>query len=155
MLKLKLQYFGHLMQKLPHLKRPWCWERLMAGREEDFRGWDGWMASPTRWTWLSKLQELMMDREAWHNAVHGVTKIQTWLSWWIVLKFLGSSWTAGSPPKLKQILESLRSRKMENEFWHRFGQHTMNLRKSDWSVAELLRNQEISFCWGFQKLKEG
>ena len=103
---------------------------------------------------LSRLQELMMDREAWHDAVHGVTKIQTWLSEWTVLKFLGCSWIAGSPPKLKQILESLRSRKMENEFWHRFGQHTMNLRKSDWSVAELLRNQEISFCWGFQKLKE-
>ena len=45
-LKLKLQYFGHLMQ------RPWCWERLKAGGEEDDRGWDGWMASPTQWTWV-------------------------------------------------------------------------------------------------------
>ena len=33
-----------------HWKRPWCWERLKAGREGDNRGWDGWMASPTRWT---------------------------------------------------------------------------------------------------------
>ena len=33
-------------------KDPWCWERLRAGREEDNRGWDGWMASPTRWTWV-------------------------------------------------------------------------------------------------------
>ena len=31
---------------------PWCWERLRAGREGDNRGWDGWMASPTRWTWV-------------------------------------------------------------------------------------------------------
>ena len=50
MLKLRLQYFGHLMQ-LTHLKRPWCWERLRAGEGDD-RGWDGWMASPTQWTWV-------------------------------------------------------------------------------------------------------
>ena len=51
MLKLKLQYFGHLMQRADSLKRPWCWERLKA-REEDSREWDGWMASPTQWTWV-------------------------------------------------------------------------------------------------------
>ena len=34
------------------LKRPWCWERLRAGGEGDDRGWDGWMASPTQWTWV-------------------------------------------------------------------------------------------------------
>ena len=50
MLKLKLQYFGHLM--LTHLKRPWCWERLKAGGEGVGRRWDGWMASPTQWTWV-------------------------------------------------------------------------------------------------------
>ena len=52
MLKLKLQYFGHLLQELIHWKRPWCWERLKAGGEGDNRGWDGWMASPTQWTWV-------------------------------------------------------------------------------------------------------
>ena len=54
MLKLKLQYFGHLMQRTGkiHLKRPWCWERLKMGGERDNRGWDGWMASPTWWTWV-------------------------------------------------------------------------------------------------------
>ena len=52
MLKLKLQYFGHLMGELTHLKRPWCWERLRAGGEGDNGGWDGWMASPTQWTWV-------------------------------------------------------------------------------------------------------
>ena len=35
-----------------HWKRPWCWERLKAGGEGDDRGWDGWMASPTWWTWV-------------------------------------------------------------------------------------------------------
>ena len=72
-LKLKLQYFGHLMEELTHLKRPWCWERLRAGREGDDRGCDGWMASPTRWTWV------WVDAGSW---------------WWTgrpgVLRFMGS-----------------------------------------------------------------
>ena len=55
MLKQKFQYFGHLSEELTHLERPWCWERLRAGgkgvRKEE-RGWDGWMAAPTRWTWV-------------------------------------------------------------------------------------------------------
>ena len=51
MLKLKLQYFGHLMQRANSFKRPWCWERLKAGKGDD-RGWDGWMASLTQWTWV-------------------------------------------------------------------------------------------------------
>ena len=38
--------------ELTHWKRPWCWEGLGAGGEGDDRGWDGWMASPTRWTWV-------------------------------------------------------------------------------------------------------
>ena len=51
MLKLKLQYFGHLMWRTDSLKRPWCWGRLKAGKGDD-RGWDGWMASLTEWTWV-------------------------------------------------------------------------------------------------------
>jgi len=39
-------------EELTHWKRPWCWEGLEAGREGDDRGWDGWMASRTRWTWV-------------------------------------------------------------------------------------------------------
>ena len=73
MLKLKLQYFGHLMQRTDSLKRLWCWERLKAGGEGDDRGWDGWMASLTRWTWV------------WVNS-------RSW--WWTgrpdVLRFMGS-----------------------------------------------------------------
>ena len=54
MLKLKLQYFGHLMWRtdVKNWKRLWCWERLKGGREGDDREWDGWMASPTQWTWV-------------------------------------------------------------------------------------------------------
>ena len=51
MLKLKLQYFATWCKKLTHLKRPWCWKRLNAG-EGDGRGLDGWVPSPTRWTWV-------------------------------------------------------------------------------------------------------
>ena len=39
-------------EELTHLKRPWCWKRLKAGREGDYKGWDGWMASPTQRTWV-------------------------------------------------------------------------------------------------------
>ena len=52
MLKLKLQYFDYLMWRTDSLERPWCWERVKAGGEGDRRGWDGWMASPTWWTWV-------------------------------------------------------------------------------------------------------
>ena len=60
MLKLKLQYFGHLMRRADSFeKRPWCWEALGAGGEGDDRGWDGWMASQTLWTWVF---QMVMDR---------------------------------------------------------------------------------------------
>ena len=51
-LKLKLQYFGHLMQRVNSLERPWCWERLKAGGEGDDRRQNCWMASLTQWTWI-------------------------------------------------------------------------------------------------------
>ena len=49
---LKLQYFGHLMQRTDSLERPWCWERLKAGGKGDDRWWDGWMAWLTGWMWV-------------------------------------------------------------------------------------------------------
>ena len=66
-------------EELTHWKRPWCWEGLGAGGEGDDRQWDGWMASPTRWTWI------------WVNS-------GSW--WWAerpgVLQFMGSQ----SPTRL-------------------------------------------------------
>ena len=52
MLKVKLQYLATWCEELIHLKRPWCWEKLKAGGEGDYREWDGWMASLTQWTWV-------------------------------------------------------------------------------------------------------
>ena len=82
MLKLKLQYFGHLMRRANSLEKTLMLERLRAGREGDDREWDGWVASLTMDMSLNKLQELVMDREAWRAAVHGVTKSQTRLREW-------------------------------------------------------------------------
>ena len=52
MLKLKLHTLATSWEELTHWKRLWCWEGLGAGGEGDNRGWDGWMASWTRWTWI-------------------------------------------------------------------------------------------------------
>ena len=84
--KLKLQYFGHLMWRT-HWKSLWYWERLKAGREGNDRGWDGWMASPTQRTWVwASFGSWLWTREAWCAAVHGVTKIWTRLHDWTELK---------------------------------------------------------------------
>ena len=62
-LKLKLQYFGHMMRRAHSLEKTWCWERLKAGGEWDDRGWDGWMALLTQWTWVwVNSWELLIDR---------------------------------------------------------------------------------------------
>ena len=51
-LKLKLQYFGHLIQRANSLEKAWCWRRLRTGGEGDDRGWNSWVASLTHWTWV-------------------------------------------------------------------------------------------------------
>jgi len=51
-LMLKLNTLATWCEELTHWKRLWCWEELWAGGEGDDRGWDGWMASPTQWTWV-------------------------------------------------------------------------------------------------------
>ena len=52
MLKLKLQYVGHLMQRVDSLEKTLMLGKMRAGGEGDYRGWDGWMASQTQWTWV-------------------------------------------------------------------------------------------------------
>ena len=73
MLKLKLQYFGHLMQRVDSLEKTLILGGTGGGGEGDDRGWDGWMASPTRWAWV------WVDSRSW---------------WWTgrpgALRFMGS-----------------------------------------------------------------
>ena len=101
-LKLKLQYFVLLMQRADHLKRPWCWERLKAGEEGDDRGWDGWMASPTQWTWVwvnsgswwwtgrpGVLQSMWSERvrHDWATELNWIELNWSYLAWRHFLKY--------------------------------------------------------------------
>ena len=85
MLKLKLQYFGHLMWRTDSLEKTLMLGKIKSrkrrGWQDEMVGWHHWLLDMSQ----SKLQELVKDREAWHAAVHGVTKSWTRQSNWTEL----------------------------------------------------------------------
>ena len=80
MLKLKANTLATWCEEMTHLKRLWCWERLKAGGEGDDRGWDGWMASPTQWTWV------WVDSRSWFWTR------RTSMLWFMGLQIVGHNW---------------------------------------------------------------
>ena len=101
MLKLKLQYFGHLMQRAYSFEKTLILGKIEGRRR---RGWQSkrWLDGITdSGMSLTKLQELMMDREDWRAAVHGVAKSRTRLSHWTELNWsllLSLHFTPRGPP---------------------------------------------------------
>ena len=99
MLKLKLQYFGDLMRRVDSLEKTLMLGGIRAGGEEDDRGWDGWMASPTRRTWV-----WVNSRSWWWTGRPGVL-------WFMGLQRVGHdwvtelNWTDGDVGGFCQILE--------------------------------------------------
>ena len=107
----KAEYFAHLMRRTDSLKRTWCWGRLKMGGEGDDRGWDGWTASPTQWTWV------WVNSGSWWWTERpdrlqsmAVTKSQTRVSDWTELTFPSPAnlgrwilyhWATGEAPPYK------------------------------------------------------
>ena len=100
MLKLKLQYFGHLLWRVDSLEKTLMLGGIGAGKEGDNRGWDGWMASLTQWTWVRvNFRSWWWTREAWPVAVHGVQRVGHDSNW---TELPGKPLQKGSPSHIDQ-----------------------------------------------------
>ena len=89
-LKLKCQYFGHLMGRTDSFEKTWCWERLKAGGEEGDRGWDGCMTSLTQWTWIwansgKRKKPGVLQSMGWERVRHNWATELNWTSYLLAM----------------------------------------------------------------------
>ena len=101
-------------EELTCLKRPWFWERLRAGGEGDDRGWDGWMASPTRWTWTQTLGVGDGQEGLVCCSPRGRKKSQTWLSDWTELRTVSRRQRSNIPTYLPVVSKRNNGRTQTN-----------------------------------------
>ena len=74
--KLKLKYFGQLMGRTDSLEKTLMLGKIEGRRRRGYSGWDGWMASPTRWIWVfASFGNWWRRTKSWHAAFHGVTRV--------------------------------------------------------------------------------
>ena len=119
----------NLMRRLTHWKRPWCWERLKAGGEGEDRGWDGWMASLTQWTWVwvntgswrwtgrSVVLQCMWSQRVEHHWVTELTELRECL-WTLFPNLLGREFGDPSLDWEPTTAPSSQDRGIESEFKH-------------------------------------
>ena len=146
MLKLKLQYFGHLMRRTASFEKTLMLGKIEGGRRRG-RQRMRWLDGITNSMDMSliKLQELVTDREAWHAAVHGVAKSWTQLSDWNELNWTELKSGSVSPP-LRLCWAQKRSldlflRQFQNTFNQFFSQFTL-IHSSPYKECQMVENQK-------------
>ena len=137
-------------EELSHLKRPWCWERLRAGGEGDDRGWDGWMASPTQWTWVwvdsgswwwkgrPGVLQFMGRKELDMTEQLNWTELKRYiLIYLICIKLTNIGFELGYKEKVKYILPNIDFYRPYSQTIKKFRMGENNSKWSNWQTTNL------------------
>ena len=151
-------------KELTHWKRLWCWEGLGAGGEGDDRGWDGWMASPTWWTWV-----WVNSGSWWWTGRPGVLRFmasqsQTWLSDWTELNWTYQTkvrWSLSIRGEPRSRDGSINQKGIEDREFHNIRPHPTEYefkpdlnswRATCWVVHYFLQQPVPSTKWNWKSL---